>query len=194
VLYNPYLPVPEPSSPFLQTLIEAISKKLRLKIDYQARDKDETTSREIEPVGLFYQMNKWHLVAYCNLRKDYRDFRLDRIEKVASTLSRFTDSHPTLKKYLIQFKQKEKLFTVELRMTKEAVKYLGDQKYYNGYVSEQIQGENCVLSFLTSSLSGFAQWYMMIGVYAEIISPDELKTVVKSQIEQLLKKIGSLPF
>lgn len=189
VLHNPYLPIPVPGPTFLQAIIEAISKKSRLKIDYQARDADQTTGREIEPVGLFYQLNKWHLVAYCHLRKDYRDFRLDRIHRVNPTTYQFTINHPTLKKYLGQFKRKEGLISVELRMSAKAVKYLGDQKYYSGYVSEKIQGQDHILSFLTYSLTGFAQWYMMIGAYAEIVSPEELKLAVKKQLDIISKKI-----
>jgi len=189
VLHNPYLPVPTTGSHFLQPLIEAISKKQRLKIEYQARNADQTTGREIEPVGIFYQLSKWHLVAYCHLRKDYRDFRLDRFKKVSPTGQHFTIKHPTLKKYLGQFKRKENLLSVELRMTGVAVKYLGDQKYYNGYVSEKIQGEHHILQFLTYSLTGFAQWYMMIGAYAEIVGPEELKLEVKKHLDILAKKI-----
>jgi predicted DNA-binding transcriptional regulator YafY len=38
------------------------------------------TRRTIRPLGLFFWGKVWTLVAWCELRKDHRSFRLDRIE------------------------------------------------------------------------------------------------------------------
>jgi len=35
------------------------------------------------------------------------------------------------------------------------------------------------MTFLTSSIESFARWYIMFGDKAEIVRPDNLKTVVK---------------
>lgn len=64
-------------------------------------------------------MNKWHIIAYCQLRRDYRDFRIDRIDALTSTTDCFTKSHPTLKKYLSKIVRKENLTQVILRMKKK---------------------------------------------------------------------------
>ncbi|HEX9132416.1 MAG TPA: YafY family protein, partial [Ktedonobacteraceae bacterium] len=38
------------------------------------------STREADPYGLVHFFNAWHLVAYCHLRQDIRNFRLDRID------------------------------------------------------------------------------------------------------------------
>lgn len=43
------------------------------------------TSRRIRPLGLWFWGKVWTLVAWCELRADFRVFRLDRIESCAST-------------------------------------------------------------------------------------------------------------
>lgn len=189
VLHNPYLPVPDPGNPFLPKLIQAISGKSRILLDYTTRNEVKSSRRETEPIGLFYVMGKWHLVAYCHLRKDYRDFRLDRIQAVCPTDKSFSKTHPTLKKYLSQLAKEEKLNTIEIRMNKQDARYLGEQKYYNGYVSDRQEGDQVIMTFLTASLNGFANWYMMIGPYAEILRPDALKSMVRTMATSLLKKI-----
>jgi len=50
-----------------------------VRIAYASLSVGDATSRNIEPIGLFYYSGHWHLIAWCRLREDYRDFRLDRI-------------------------------------------------------------------------------------------------------------------
>ncbi len=41
--------------------------------------KGATTERTVRPVGLFFWGSVWSLCAWCELREDFRDFRLDRV-------------------------------------------------------------------------------------------------------------------
>lgn len=56
----------------------AIKNKRWLHIDYHSLA-DEKTRRTVFPLGLFYWGSRWTLGSWCDLRQDYRDFRLDRI-------------------------------------------------------------------------------------------------------------------
>ena len=72
-----------------------------MSIDYFAAHSQENTKREVEPVGVFFLDSFWHLIAYCRLRSDYRDFRIDRIRKLVVTDKSYVNSkHPTLKDYI----------------------------------------------------------------------------------------------
>ena len=42
------------------------------------------SKREVEPIGLVFYAFNWHLIAWCHMRNDYRDFKVTRILKVAS--------------------------------------------------------------------------------------------------------------
>ncbi len=48
-------------------------------LNYLGASRGEPTAREIEPLGLVYYLDHWHLIAWCRLRSDVRDFRVDRI-------------------------------------------------------------------------------------------------------------------
>jgi predicted DNA-binding transcriptional regulator YafY len=175
VLSNPYTPESKNKADFLQLIIEAIAKKQILLLHYFANHNQQNSTRNIEPIGIFFQMGKWHLIAYCHLRNDYRDFRMDRIEQLKNTDSNFRKEHPTLKKFLKQIVEEEKLHTVVLKFDNEALPYIGEQKYYNGFVSQKQTKLHTEMTFLTSSLEGMMRWYLMIADHTEIISPDELK-------------------
>ncbi len=47
------------------------------------------TERRIRPLGLLFYGSKWLLAAWCELRSDFRSFRLDRVAAVQTTDERF---------------------------------------------------------------------------------------------------------
>lgn len=60
----------------------AIQNRQVLQIDYTRQD-GEASQRQIQPLGLFFWGSIWTLVAWCELRGDYRSFRLDRIDELS---------------------------------------------------------------------------------------------------------------
>ena len=71
----------------------------------------------------------------------------------------------------------------------EIVKYLGEQKYYNGFVKEEKVGDYVRLHFLSGSLMGFSRWFMLFGDHAKIVKPAGLNVLVTAIAENILKKI-----
>jgi len=77
-----------------------------LNITYCSEHKEEKTERKIEPFALYYNLQEsWTLIAYCRLRKDYRMFRLDRIQEIEQSDLSFKPHKLTLKDYL-DYKEK----------------------------------------------------------------------------------------
>ncbi len=66
----------------LDRLEDAIETRKRLKIAYTT-ESDAVSDRAIRPLGLFFWGKVWTLVAWCELRTDYRMFRVDRISNDA---------------------------------------------------------------------------------------------------------------
>ncbi len=62
----------------LQVLREAIDRQRRVGLTYIDASGD-ATARTVRPVGLFFWGYVWSLEAWCELREDFRSFRLDRI-------------------------------------------------------------------------------------------------------------------
>lgn len=73
----------------LANLQNAISGKCVIEIDYQ-NNKNESSQRKVESIGLIFYAYNWHLIAWCHLRKEYRDFRVSRIKKVRNLNEPFT--------------------------------------------------------------------------------------------------------
>ena len=159
----------------LQLILKAIGERNVLSIHYFAMHNQQKTERYIEPVGVFYQDNYWHLVAWCRLRKDYRDFRLDRISDIALTGERFRTLHPNLNDFISRSARELNLQQVVIMVEKRVLPYLSEQKYYNGFVSEREVDGMMEMTFLTEYIEGFVRWLMMYGDMAIIVSPEALK-------------------
>ncbi|MFY2506957.1 helix-turn-helix transcriptional regulator [Vibrio pectenicida] len=67
------------SSNLGKTIRHAIADKLKIKLHYISQNKSKS-QRTVQPLGLVFWGHSWTLVAWCDLRGEYRQFRLDRIE------------------------------------------------------------------------------------------------------------------
>jgi predicted DNA-binding transcriptional regulator YafY len=77
-----------PDASLLLQLGDAIQAGHCVHLTYGAEAGD-VTKRTVEPYGLVGYKGKWYLVGYCRLRKDWRTFRLDRIQRARPTAVRF---------------------------------------------------------------------------------------------------------
>jgi len=164
----------------LQNTLKSIADKKALHINYFTYYRQEATERIVEPIGVFFLDNYWHLIAFCRMRSAYRDFRLDRISNIYLTDSDFQKEHLSLQEYLDKRPREENVNEVIIVVNRRIHLYLEGQKYYNGFISEKTIDDRVEMHFLTSSLAGFARWYLMFADEATIIKPDELKQKVKA--------------
>lgn len=68
------------SSNALSEIQLAITHFSYIEINYRKANDLNISFRKIEPYAIFSTENKWILIAWCHLRKDYRAFRIDRIQ------------------------------------------------------------------------------------------------------------------
>ncbi len=75
----------------LQAIREAIQRRHKLRLTY--RDTIEAESaRTVRPLGCFFWGKVWTLSAWCELREDFRGFRIDRIDSLQClSAERFAD-------------------------------------------------------------------------------------------------------
>jgi len=74
----------------LRKLREAVQSHHRLRLTYRNADA-AVSQRTVRPLGCFYWGAVWTLAAWCELRQDFRSFRIDRMERVEVLPERFGD-------------------------------------------------------------------------------------------------------
>lgn len=189
VVKSPHLTGTASATLHLQNLLSNIAEKTIIQINYSAGLHQLPTTREIEPVGIYYLGNYWYLVAYCNMRNDYRTFRTDRIKNLVSTDKRFNQQHPSLQTFLNKIRKEKELFTVVIRVDKAVLSHFGDQKYYHGFLSEIDLGAQVEMTFVTCSLAGFAKYYLLFGEHADVVCPAELKIIISNQMQLISNRL-----
>lgn len=80
-IYNPT--TTEEPTDFLTEIQYSITNKTELEIEY-INNSSEHSNRIIEPIGLTFYSNQWHLIAWCRTRNAYRDFKVNRISKLTN--------------------------------------------------------------------------------------------------------------
>jgi len=173
----------------LQAILKAIGGSSVLEINYTSVEKNESTRRKVEPVGIYYLGSHWYLIAFCRMRKDYRNFRTDKITQLSITAEVNSKTHPPLQSFISQMSADRQVIKIIVDVEPGIVKYLGEQKYYNGFVKEEKAGDYVRMTFLSGSLMGFSRWFMLYGDHAKIVEPAELNDMVSRIAENILKKL-----
>lgn len=84
LLYAPGYKVPPALRRILDTLHRAAADRHVLELDYTRQD-TQASHRRVRPLGLYFWGEVWTLVAWCELRNDFRAFRADRMRAVTVT-------------------------------------------------------------------------------------------------------------
>ena len=189
VMDHPSIVYQPPAELHLQSILKAIGSSSVIEINYTSLEKNESTKRKVEPVGIYYLGSHWYLIGWCQLRNDYRNFRTDKITQLTITSESNSKTHPPLQSFISKMSADKEVTKVVIDVEPGVVKFLGEQKYYNGFVKEEIAGDHVRMTFLSGSLMGFSRWFMLFGDHAKIVEPAELNDTVGAIAENILKKV-----
>jgi predicted DNA-binding transcriptional regulator YafY len=87
-LHFPHAPGDKAAAHRLDVLRRAIEQREVVTCHYRDGASRES-SRHLRPLGVFYWGNVWTLLAWCEARDDFRNFRLDRIVEITPTGRKF---------------------------------------------------------------------------------------------------------
>lgn len=180
---NSYSQGRDVSRNFLYEIQHAIANKRVLQLTYQALNRNDSVIRQIEPIGLCNYSAHWHLIGWCRLRSDYRDFRVDRISNLKTLDEGFQDKKlMSLDEYVKSYQNSmEGEPNIAIVVKNESTRYMGDTKFWYGFVREEPVGEDKIrMYFANNELRGFAAWLLNTGCMAEIEKPDSLLDIIKS--------------
>jgi predicted DNA-binding transcriptional regulator YafY len=167
---NPKFDLDDPQLLLIQ---KAIQEKQVIHIRYHGYQKDEVSERDVEPHQLFYFDGVWYLEGYCRLRKDVREFRLSRIDKMNPLKEAFAKKRAGITK-------NKKVIEIKIRFAMGVVRWVRERQHY-GFQSEE---NNAVMIYHVEDVSEIRAWILGWGDAAEVLSPKELR---KSMRETAIK-------
>ncbi|MVM31084.1 WYL domain-containing protein [Spirosoma sp. HMF4905] len=181
--------VPEHPNTY-QQLVTAVTSHRVVRIDYQAAETGEATSREVEPIGL-YLSQYWYLVAFCRLRQAVRNFRLDRITSLALRDEIFPTRPETLERYWaneLKRRDREKVIINfnPTAVSPAQVQHLHDTKHQYGWVHEQLLPDGSLeMLFLVGSLPYITTWLLPYAGAITVVEPSALR----EHLSELAKRV-----
>lgn len=176
---------------WLLPLQEAAVRRRRVKLRYETAE--ETTEREVEPLGMAFYGENWYLVAWCLLRNSLRHFRVDRILEV-TVLDQTFESRPefSLSEHMRDTVPSEGMATVRIRFAAKVM----DRVRRETYVTIEAEEETAAgveVSMRTFSVEWMANWIMSFAGDAEAIEPESLRRRVRDLAEFAFKRHAGEP-
>lgn len=174
--------------PHIEDIQTALAAQKRIKISYYSNYTEETNDREVEPLGLVHYSGRWHLIAYCLLRQDFRDFRTDRIQQLRILTDSFDPKkHPNFMEFVHNMVGGTDAKNATIRFSKRVARFIQDQKYYYGFMEEEKHENHVDMQFITPHYAYLAKWLLMYGDGVEVISPSELQGLIATFSKELFE-------
>lgn len=145
----------------MQCIIQSINSKQQINISYHSFNQ-VSSNRTIESIGCFHSQKDWYMIAFCNLRQEYRSFKLDRITEYKLIDVPFTREHPTLAEYVKIFREGDEAQEVVIQLDESNMQLLDSYKVYYGWVKEEASKEHTTVYFRILNLDHFARWYLFL--------------------------------
>ena len=168
-------PESAPSIDVLTQIACACRDHLKLRLNYRDRA-GNVTSRVVEPMRLAHTGRLWYLVAWDSQRKDWRTFRMDRVQRLAATGPPFTprDFPGDIAAYVSRsITQVPYRYRMRIRLQGSAAELANRIPSWCG-VLEALDAECCTLSTGADSIEALAAQVVLTGTDFDILDAPEL--------------------
>lgn len=174
----------------LGKVAEAIGHRLRLRIRYHSRGKDELTRREVSPQRLTYYRDNWYLETWCHRADDLRRFSLDRIDG-AEALDEPADEID-LRQLAEQMDSAYGIFsgtaeqTAVLLFTPERARWVADECWHPQQRGQTLEDGSYRLEVPYSDQRELILDLLRYGPDVEVLAPAELREKVVGHLQAAL--------
>jgi predicted DNA-binding transcriptional regulator YafY len=176
-------------------VLHALFNEAPIEITYYTPHKHELTERMIKPLHLFCYMGSWHLIAFCTLKSDLRDFALSRIKTIKAGPKSFVlpENLPRIRDYIRKnfgLLSGGESIEVCLKFTPEISSWISEQVWFSGQeVSADKDGSLC-LRFPVADFGEIKREILKYGSSVEVLAPEELRAEIRSEIKRMGKVYG----
>ncbi|PTY01892.1 YafY family transcriptional regulator [Verrucomicrobia bacterium LW23] len=185
-------PPPEQRAAFMP-LQDAVVRRKCVALRYNAAGRGDISQRIVEPLGLVFYSRQWHLIAHCRMRRDFRDFRLDRVA-AWEVLEETYDGHESfsLNDFLRESIDRHELYPAVLHVCPGLVDRLlaAAPGAFGGAGptprTQRLPDGRIRLEILLFSIRWTATWLLGFGTGVQAVEPPELVAAVQDAARQTL--------
>ena len=169
-------------APKIEIIQDAIGDRRLIKFRYYAPSGE--SERTAEPYYLVFRWSSWYLWAWCLKRKDFRLFKLNRMDGVQITEKNFECRDATMPDL-----SNEKTFPggIKVKALFEAdQKWRLVEEFGTSCFTENDDGRLLFTADYTD-MENLITWILTFGDKAEVIEPEEVRERVRTAIEAMIK-------
>jgi len=161
-------------------------------IRYYAASKNEESERVIEPYLIeIYRGSNPYVIAFCNKREDFRDFRIDRIRKL-KVLDEAFQRDPSFnpEEYLasrFQYERGNEVFAVAIWFDVETAPFIRERRWHITQQIEEHPDESLTLRMEVPGLNDLKRWVLGYGKGAVVKEPPELVKSMQAEVDKMQK-------
>ena len=175
----------ETLAPKIETIQDAIGDRRSIRFLYYAPSGE--SRRTVEPYYLVFRWSSWYLWAWCTDRKDYRLFKLNRMDQVTETDREFICREAPMpdlstEKIFPGGIKVKALFTQDMKW--RLVEEFGPQCF-----TETGDGKLLFTADYTD-MENLVTWFMTFGAKAEVLEPAEARDIIRRNAEETLRIYG----
>ena len=174
-------------APKIEVIQNAIENRHIIQFMYYAPSGE--SNRRVEPYYLVFQWSSWYVWGWCLERKDYRLFKLNRMDCVVET------DHGFLRREVpMPDLSNEKIFpggiNVKALFTPN-MKWRLVEEFGPNCFTETDDGR-LLFSADYTDMENLVTWLMTFGAKVEVLEPEEVRDIIRRNAEEIIKIYGGL--
>lgn len=165
-----------------------------LAFSYQSPAAVDGIWRSVEPHHMVNYMGNWHLIAFCHLRRDWRDFMLGRMARCQIENTEFLirdreEWQPFLQNTFGIF-QNRASFDVVLRFTPERSRWVKEEVWHEGQSEDFREDGSLIRTIPVSHEAEIMMEVLKHGAQVEVLEPKWLRAKVVAEIKAAANRYG----
>ena len=178
-----------PTEPVIfQNVTSALIQGKLLTFCYYSPSSSACTMRTVEPHHMVNYLGTWHLIAFCHLRNDWRDFVLGRmtlckVENDSFAIKEKQQWQPFLNDTFGIF-QTKRSFNVKLKFSPERSRWIRGEIWHEGQTEEMQDDGSMIMIIPVSHEAEIMMEILKHGSHVEVLEPEWLREKVATELRK----------
>ena len=169
-------------TPKIETIQDAVENRHLVRFQYYAPSGE--SERTVEPYFLVFRWLSWYLWGWCKDRKDFRMFKLNRMDRIQKT-----DESFECRNIAMPDLSNEKIFPGGIKVK---VLFEPDQKWrlveeFGPKCFTEYDDGRLLFTGDYTDLGNLITWLMTFGDKAEVIAPREAREAISQMVKRMMK-------
>ncbi|MBC7895170.1 MAG: WYL domain-containing protein [Cytophagaceae bacterium] len=176
-------------APALDVLRTSIAARHKLRLSYRRSGSSASSERTIHPYGLVHSNGMLYIVAWCEVARDVRTFRLDRIQSLDATPDTFSrDDGIELDSLLGAHRalmKEDQHAVMRVRYSPQVARWVAEREG-----RELAADGSLVIDHPLADIEWGLRHVLQYGAEAEVLAPPSMREAVKARVDAMLAAVA----